>query len=91
MRERPDWVCEGLSPGNAGRDRTVKMELYRAHGVAHVWLADVNARVVEAFRLEGAFYVPLGAWEADEAARIAPFDEAPLDRAGIFGVLGPRA
>src|SRR5207253_1082001 len=36
----PDWVCEVLSPSTQGRDRTIKLALYRREGVAHVWWVD---------------------------------------------------
>lgn len=47
----PDWICEVLSKGTAGRDRGVKFRDYAAHGVKEYWLVDPRKRTVEQYIL----------------------------------------
>jgi Uma2 family endonuclease len=76
----PDWVCEILSPGTKRIDLTEKRDIYRAAGVGHLWLADPEARTLEAFALRDGGWVLLGALKDDEPVRLAPFEaiEFPL-------------
>jgi Uma2 family endonuclease len=52
----PDLIVEILSPGTASRDRLDKAQLYARHGVRHYWLADPDARTIEAFELDEGRY-----------------------------------
>ena len=76
---RPDWVCEILSPSTARHDRNAKARIYHEAGVTWRWLVDPDARTVEAYRREGAFWVLLRTWEDQDKARIEPFDAVELD------------
>jgi Uma2 family endonuclease len=75
----PDWVCEVVSPSTARRDRVRKMPLYASLGVAHLWLVDPLARVVESYHLEQNAWVVAGTWGGAETARVPPFHEIDLD------------
>lgn len=86
----PDWVCEVLSPSTARLDRTRKLPIYAQAGVAYVWLVDVDAECLEAYRREGAFWVLIGAWGGDEVARIAPFEARELKLSRLW-MSKPRA
>jgi hypothetical protein len=48
----PDWVCEVLSPSTSRTDRAVKMPLYAAAGVPHLWLVDPELRTLEIYQLD---------------------------------------
>ncbi len=37
---RPDWVCEIISPSNAGNDLVKKKWIHHRHGVPHDWIVD---------------------------------------------------
>jgi Uma2 family endonuclease len=51
----PDLVVEVLSPSTEQRDRGVKLDRYRHFGVPEYWIVDLDAKVVELWRLrEGA-------------------------------------
>ena len=71
----PDWCCEVLSPGSAGRvDRLKKLPRYLASGVAHVWLVDPALRLVEGYvERDGAPLRVMAAGEA-EVATLPPFE-----------------
>ncbi len=79
----PDWVCEVLSPATAAFDRSRKADLYAELGVVYLWLADVNTRQIEAFRLAEGKWLRLGAY-AEPDARIEPFDAVPLEVPALF-------
>lgn len=62
VRERmygaPDVVVEILSPSHAERDRIVKRDLYRKHGVREYWMVDTDAETIEVLVLrEGAWHL----------------------------------
>jgi len=74
----PQWVCEVLSPSTRRRDRILKLPFYARAGVAHVWLVDPEAEMVEVYQLDGARWTLLGTWGEDKA-RLAPFDAVEID------------
>lgn len=84
LEQAPDWVCEVLSPATAARDRGTKREIYRRHGVGHLWLVDPDARLLEAFALEGESWVLTLTASGDETARVPPFDAVDLALAPLW-------
>jgi len=75
----PDWLCELLSPGNAGYDRVKKVPKYARNSVEYVWIIDPIARTLEVYRLNGEHYLLLTTHEANEHARVEPFEDVELD------------
>ena len=84
IRVVPDWVCEVLSPSNERHDRVTKAALYRAQGVAHLWLVDPAEGVLEALALDDDRWVRLGAWDGTATARIPPFEDVELEVGRLF-------
>jgi Uma2 family endonuclease len=82
----PDWICEVLSPSTGATDRAEKMPIYARERVPFLWLVDPGLRTLEAFRLEGARWVLLGAWRENAGVRAEPFDAIELE----LGVLWER-
>lgn len=81
----PDWVCEILSPSNAGYDRVTKRRLYARHGVAFYWLVDPATRTLEALRrCDDGTWSEVGVYDATMIARIAPFDAVELAIGRLF-------
>jgi Uma2 family endonuclease len=89
IRVVPDWVCEVTSPSTAGRDRVYKRHLYARHGVAHYWLVDPEARILEAFALQAGGWVEVGAYDESDGARVAPFEAVELPMARLFLPVDP--
>ena len=86
----PDWVAEIASPATTQRDRLLKVPLYAARGVAHLWLIEpVDARV-EAYKLVDSRWSWLGTWAEEREARIPPFDAVPLDLVALWEWTGLR-
>ncbi len=74
----PNWICEVLSPSTAAYDRTGKLPIYAAHGVAHAWLIDPDAMTLEVFRLDGATYRMVLTFSGNAGVRAEPFDAIEL-------------
>lgn len=72
--QRPDWVCEVLSPATARRDRLVKLDVYAREGIAHAWLIDPDLEMIEAFALREGVYARIATATGDDEARLPPFD-----------------
>jgi len=79
IRVVPDWVCEVLSKTTRRHDQLVKMPYYAKVGVAYAWVADAEARVLMAYRLEAGAWRMLGTYSTETEARIEPFDVVPLN------------
>jgi len=60
------------------------MPLYAEHGVAHAWLVDPLARVLDAFVLRCGQWQPVGVWRDDAVVRVAPFDALELNLARLW-------
>lgn len=81
---RPDWVAEVLSPSTQRTDRTLKVPLYREHGVSHLWLVDPLAQAVEVFRLHAEGYLLVNSFVGDTPAHLEPFDAIEFDMAALW-------
>ncbi|WP_419161630.1 Uma2 family endonuclease [Candidatus Palauibacter sp.] len=46
----PDLVIEILSPSTAGRDRSIKLRLYKRQGVREYWIVDPDENAVDVWR-----------------------------------------
>jgi Uma2 family endonuclease len=80
----PDWICEVVSPSTAARDRVTKRNLYARCGVAHYWLIDPEARVLEALALREGSWFEHGVYDDCATARIPPFDAIELEIGRLF-------
>jgi Uma2 family endonuclease len=80
----PDWVCEVLSPRTRHHDLKLKRPRYADFGVPHMWLVDVEARVLSASRLQDGSWLEVGVWGDADRARIPPFEAVELDLAELW-------
>lgn len=80
----PDWICEVLSPTTRTRDLTVKRALYGARGVAHLWLVDPEAQLLESFVLDEGAWRLADAVSGDQEVALAPFAATPLALADLW-------
>jgi len=80
----PDWLCEILSASTEKRDRTLKMDIYAAAGVSHMWLIDPRLQVLEAFELRGGIWSKVGNWNSADQVRAVPFDAISFSLADLW-------
>ena len=70
----PDWVCEVLSPSTQRFDRTDKLTIYAAFGVAHCWYVDPLARTLEVFALQGDKWLIAATFKDADPVCAVPFE-----------------
>lgn len=81
----PDWVCEVLSPATVPYDRGAKRRIYGRAGVAHLWLLDPQARLLEVFALTAGQWLLAATFQDAEEVVAPPFDAISFS----LGVLWP--
>lgn len=84
MTQRPDWICEVLSPETMALDRGMKMLAYAHAGVEHVWLVDPDQQSLEVYRHEDGAWSLLGVHEGTQRVRAEPFDALELELALLW-------
>ena len=84
FEQRPDWVCEAVSPTTARHDRVRKMPLYARAGVHHVWIVDPAAKTLEVYRLDGDTFRLISTHGGDEHVRAEPFDAVELELGALW-------
>ncbi len=78
IEQIPDCACEIVSRSTQRGDRALKLPVYAASGVGHVWVVDPEARTIEVYEaVEGRSTLVATAREADRA-ELPPFT-GPLD------------
>lgn len=85
VRDRPDWVCEVLSPSNARHDLVKKQRLYHHAAIGHYWIVDPRQATFEVKRWSAPGYVTVLAAERGETVRAEPFDAIALEVGTLFG------
>lgn len=79
IHERPDWVCEVLSPTGMQRDLVVKRRIYAAAHVPFYWIVHPRRQQVLVLRLEGETYVEHALHEGDGEVALPPFEAVAVD------------
>jgi Uma2 family endonuclease len=85
VRDRPDWICEVLSPSNASTDLVDKFRLYAASGVPHYWIADPERAVLTVYRLGARGYEVALQAKRGELVRAEPFEAVESTVDALFG------
>lgn len=85
VRFRPDWVCEVLSPTNAGNDLVKKFRTLARHRVAHYWIVDPEHQTLTVFRSAPEGYLAVLTADKTESVRAEPFEAIDLNIAILFG------
>lgn len=70
----PDWVAEILSPATQQRDRTDKLAIYAAFGVAHAWYVDPIVKTLEVMTLSDDKWLITQTYKDDDAVSAPPFE-----------------
>jgi Uma2 family endonuclease len=85
VRQRPDWICEVLSPSNPKNDTVKKLRLYHQQHVDHYWLVDPRQMTLTGMRWSADGYVTRLTAERGELVRAEPFDAIELAVGTLFG------
>jgi len=81
---RPDWVCEGLSPRTAVRDQNEKRTIYERAGVPWYWVVDPQNRTITVLRLVTDGFVVSQVVGDDGTAALPPFEAVEIDLKTLF-------
>lgn len=84
VAQRPDWLCEGLSPRTAIYDQRDKRAIYQAAGVPWYWLVDPYNRTLTVLRLVREGYLVAQVAGDSGSAALSPFDAVAIDLSSIF-------
>ena len=84
VRQRPDWLCEGLSPRTAVRDQGEKRALYQRAEIPWYWLVDPQNRTITVLRLVTEGYVVEKVVGDSGKVALPPFAEVEVDLASVF-------
>ncbi len=76
--ERPDWVCEILSPSNKQNDLFKKLRTYRRCQVAHYWIIDPDIEALAVYCWTADGYLLVLTAQGAERIRAEPFDAVEL-------------
>lgn len=79
MELTPDWLCEVLSPSTERFDRNLKLPLYAAAGVMHLWLVDPENRTLEVYGRMDASWVLLETHHGDATVHAPPFEAVGIE------------
>jgi Uma2 family endonuclease len=85
VRQRPDWICEVVSPSNAKDDTIGKLRLYHRARIAHYWIVDPRDATLTVMRWSDDGYVTLMRAERGETVRPEPFAQIELAVGTLFG------
>jgi Uma2 family endonuclease len=80
----PDWVCEVISASTEAIDRTDKLPLHAAAGVAHAWLVNPVAQTLEVYKQQAGRWMLLGTFRDAALVRAEPFDAIELELAALW-------
>jgi Uma2 family endonuclease len=85
VSERPDWVCEVLSPGHERHDLVDKLWTLHRAGVPHYWVIDREDLRLTIHRWQPNGYLQLSPIVDSSVVRAEPFDAVELRTAVMFG------
>ena len=85
VKQRPDWICEVLSPSNTTHDTIKKLRLYHRSAVPHYWIVDPNEATLTVMRWSADGYVTLIRAERGETVRGEPFQQIEIPVGVLFG------
>ena len=85
IRQRPDWVCEIVSPSHATHDTVTKMRLYHRAGIPHYWIVDPRDATMTVLRWSQDGYVTRLSAERGDVVRAEPFDAIEIAVGTLFG------
>jgi len=84
LRIAPAWVCEVLCDRTRHFTLTAKRRAYAELGVAHLWIADPEAQVLEIFVNQRGKWLLFGSLGDEPASSAPPFEDLRFDAAELW-------
>jgi Uma2 family endonuclease len=85
VKQRPDWICEVVSPSKPKHDTVKKLRLYHRVAIPHYWLVDSRDTTLTVMRWSSDGYVTLLRAERGEIVRAEPFEQIEFAVGTLFG------
>lgn len=85
VQTRPDWVCEIISPSNAGHDLVKKKRIHHQHRVPHYWIIDPRDDSLTVLRWSPDGFTEILLAQRGERVRAEPFEAVLLQVGVLFG------
>jgi Uma2 family endonuclease len=85
VKQRPDWICEVVSPSKPKHDTVTKLRVYHRTAIAHYWLVDLRDSTLTVMRWTSDGYLTLLRAERGEVVRPEPFEQIELAVGILFG------
>ena len=85
VKQRPDWICEVVSPSKPNHDTVKKLRLYHRSEIPHYWIVDPRDATLTVMRWSADGYVTLMRAERGETVRPEPFQQIELAVGTLFG------
>jgi Uma2 family endonuclease len=82
--QRPDWVCEIISPEKRTYDTVEKRTYYAEAGIPYYWLIDYERGTLTALKLGSGRYLVIGEGGRGDNLHLAPFDGAEIPISRLF-------
>jgi Uma2 family endonuclease len=85
VKQRPDWICEVISPSNVTDDTIKKLRLYHRAAITYFWLVDPRDASLTVMRWSLDGYVTLMRAARGEIVRPEPFEQIEFVVGTLFG------
>ena len=86
VTQRPDWVCEILSPSNASNDLVKKLRVYHRTAIPYYWIVDPTNETLTVLRWTPDGYLAALTAGKTDRVRAEPFAEIELRVGALFNV-----
>src|SRR5262245_12202453 len=85
VKQRPDWICEVVSPTNEKNDNVKTLRLYHHAAIPHYWMVDAQKTTLTVMHGTADGDRNLMCAERGETVRAAPFQQIELVVGTLFG------
>jgi len=89
ITERPDWICEVLSPTTASRDLGEKLVVYHRAEVTHYWIVDPLNQTLTVYRWTADGYIVALGCGGQMTVRAEPFSDLEIPIGVLFEDASP--
>ena len=85
VHQKPDWICEVVSPSRPSDDTIRKLRLYHQTQIGHYWIVDPRDATLTVMRWHADGYVTRLRAERGQSVRPEPFEAIEIAVGTLFG------